>query len=79
MKEPEAKYLAEEASQTLLLLKETAEQECDTNDKWQLRRGQIQAFNFILNLPILLENRLQFLVEQKATQEAEANGEVDYD
>ena len=59
----------EEMNQTLALLKESAEQECDTNDKWQLRRGQIQAFTFVANLPVLLENRLAYLTQPEVEED----------
>lgn len=58
------KPLFEEIKTVLVTLKETAEYECDTNDKWQTRRGQIQAFNWISNLPTIVENRLELLQEE---------------
>lgn len=61
LKEPGFKHLLEEVDETLKVLKNAAVDECDTNDKWQVRRGQIQAFNFIGNLPAIVENRLEML------------------
>jgi len=50
-----------------LLLKvaqESSDTECETNDKWQFRRGNIQTLRYITNLAQITRNQLDELTDE---------------